>query len=194
MALGGTIRGKKTTLRLPVEADLAGYARWMADMRVRHAHRVWHEPAMPETWKKRLDDIAKDQRAILWSIESDGRLIGFALGRRWSMGEGFDLAQFVLDPDEWRKGYGFDAALALHRFLFDYLGLQRSAGEIRVDNVAALRIADRLGYVEYARGHAVGYRNGAYVDEVHLRMEKESWQERWSAEREYPPLAAGLTT
>ena len=42
MALGGTIRGKRTTLRTPTEDDLAGYNRWMADMRVRHLARVWH--------------------------------------------------------------------------------------------------------------------------------------------------------
>ena len=54
MALGGTIRGKTTTLRLPTDADLETYNDWMADMRVRRAHRVWNEPAMPATWKERL--------------------------------------------------------------------------------------------------------------------------------------------
>jgi hypothetical protein len=39
----------------------------------------------------------------------------------------------------------------------------------------------------------VDYRDGAYVDEVKLRMDKEAWQERWGAEREYPPLAADAT-
>src|SRR5437870_358794 len=103
MALGGTIRGRKTTLRLPVEADLETYNRWMADMR-------------------------------------------------------------------------------------------RAGVEIRADNAAGLRIADRLGYAEYARGHEVHYRDGAYVDEIQLLMSKETWYERWGAtEREYPPIAADAT-
>src|SRR5712691_8252076 len=109
MALGGTIRGKKTTLRMPEEADL----------------------------------------------EAEGRLIGLAAGDLWSMGNGFSLNQLVIAPDEWRKGYGFEAALALHRYFFDYLDLRRTAVEVRADNVPALRIAERLGYVEYARGNEV---------------------------------------
>src|SRR2546422_1936920 len=190
MALGGTIRGKKTTLRLPVEADLDAYNRWMADMRVRRAHNVWHEPAMPATWKERFKEIAKQEKTVLWSIETDGKLTGLAVGVIWGMGNGFDLSQLVIDPDEWRKGYGFDAVLALHRYLFDYLDLRRSDLALRADNAAALRIADRLGYVEYARGHQAAYRDGAYIDQVRLLMEKGTWHERWSAGREYGLLPA----
>ena len=193
MALGGTIRGKKTTLRLPTEADLETYNGWMADMRVRRAHRVWHEPAMPATWKERFKEIAKEKESILWSIDTDGKLIGFALGHLWTIGNAFDVIHFLIDPDEWRKGYGFDAALALHRYLFDYLDLRLATTEFRADNAAALKIVAKLGYIEFARGHEVHYRDGAYVDEIKLRMDKETWQERWSTEREYPPLAADAT-
>ncbi len=194
MALGGTIRGKTTTLRLPAEADLETYNRWMADMRVRRAHSVWHEPAMPATWKDRFKETAKEKMDVLWSIDADGHLVGLAAGSFWSVTEsGFTLRQFVIDPDQWRNGYGFDAALALHRYLFDYLDLRRSGVEIRADNVAGLRIAGRLGYAEYARGHDVHYRDGGYVDEVQLFMPKETWHERWAAEREYGPVAADAT-
>ncbi|TME70709.1 MAG: GNAT family N-acetyltransferase [Chloroflexi bacterium] len=193
MALGGTIRGKKTTLRLPVEADLETYNRWMAELRVRHAHRVWHEPAMPATWKERFKEIAKDKQNVLWSIDAAGKLVGFAVGHVWSMGNGFDLNHFLIDPEEWRKGYGSDSALALHRYLFDYLDLRLVTVDLRADNAAGIRIAERLGYAEYARGHQVHYRDGAYVDDIKLRMDKATWQERWSAEREYPPLAADAT-
>jgi RimJ/RimL family protein N-acetyltransferase len=195
MALGGTIRGKTTTLRLPAEADLETYNRWMADMRVRRAHSVWYEPAMPATWKERFKEIAKDKMDVLWSIDADGRLVGFATGSFWSVTEsGFSLRQFVIDPEEWRKGYGFDAALALHRYLFDYLDLRRSGVEIRADNAAGFRVAERLGYAEYARGHEVHYRDGGYVDEIQLFMPKEMWHERWGAtEREYGPLGADAT-
>jgi RimJ/RimL family protein N-acetyltransferase len=195
MALGGTIRGKMTTLRLPGEADLDAYNRWMGDMRVRRAHRVWHEPAMPATWKERFKETAKDKMGVLWSIDADARLVGFAIGSFWSVTQlGFTMRQLVIDPDERRKGYGFDAALALHRYLFDYLDLPRVGVEIRADNTAALRIGERLGYVEYARGHEVHYRDGAYVDEIQLFMGKDAWEERWGAtEREYAPLATDVT-
>jgi RimJ/RimL family protein N-acetyltransferase len=194
MALGGTIRGKTTTLRLPVEADLETYNRWMADMRIRRAHSVWHEPAMPATWKERFKEAAKDKMGVVWSIDAAGRLVGFAAGSFWSVTQlGFTLRQFVIDPDQWRKGYGFDAALALHRYFFDYIDLPRVGIELRADNVAAQRITERLGYIEYARGHEVHYRDGTYVDEVQLFMDKDAWRERWGTEREYAPLAPEAT-
>jgi RimJ/RimL family protein N-acetyltransferase len=193
MALGGTIRGKSTTLRLPSQADLETYGRWMADVRVRRAHSVWQEPAMPATWKERFKEIAKDKQSVLWSIDADDRLVGFALGHLWPMGNGFDVMQLVIDPDVWHQGRGSDAALALHRYLFDYLDLRLVTVDLRADNTAALAIAEKLGYTEFAHGHEVHYRDGAYVDELKLRMDKETWQERWNAEREYPPLAAEAT-
>ena len=194
MALGGTIRGKKTTLRLPAEADLETYNRWMADMRARRAQAVWHEPAMPSTWKERFKETAKDKQLVLWSIDAGGKLVGLAVGSLWPMGNGFDVNRFVIDPDEWRHGYGFDAALALHRYVFDYLDLRVATVDVRADNAAGLKIAEKLGYTEYAHGHDVHYRDGTYVDELKLRMDKDTWQERWSAEREYAPLAADATT
>jgi RimJ/RimL family protein N-acetyltransferase len=175
---------------MPLESDLDAYGRWAADMRVRRAHRIWHEPAMPATWQERLKEIAKEQRAVLWSIEADGNVVGMAAARMWSGDNGVDLNHFTIDPDRWRSGIGFDVALALHRYFFDYLDLRLSAVDLHADNAAALRIAERLGYVEYARGHEVRYRDGGYVDEVKLLLRKETWRERWPDEREYEKLPA----
>jgi len=188
MALGGTVRGTKTTLRMPVEADLDGHQRWAADLAARRAHSVWHEPAMPATWKERLAEAAKDKQTLLWSIDAEGTLVGFAVAHLWSLGNAVDINRFLVEPERWRKGYGFDAALAIHRYFFDYLDLRRVNVDLRADNAAALRIAERLGYVEYARGHEAHYRDGSYVDEVKLFVDKEAWQQRFSGEREYPPL------
>lgn len=174
---------------MPIEADLPAYNDWMADMRVRRAHWVWHEPAMPATWKERLAEAAKEKQPLLWSIEADGTLVGLAIARLWSIGNAVDLNHLVVDPDRWRRGYGCDAALALHRFFFDYLDLGRVQADARADNAAALRIAEAMGYVEYARGHDAHYRDGSYVDEVKLVVEKEAWRQRWASEREYPPVS-----
>lgn len=195
MALGGIVRGTATILRTPTEDDLGPIARWMADMRLRHAAAVWHEPAMPATWKERFTEQTKDKGDVLWSIDASGTLVGLVIVS-WGWEPRRDTAHidhFVVAPDEWRRGYGWDAALALHRYLFDYLDLRRSSVEMRGDNAAGRRIADRLGYVEYGHGHDVFYRDGAYVDQSNLLMERATWDERWgAAHREYAPL--GTTT
>jgi len=193
MALGGTIKGKTTTLRTPVEDDLGAYGRWMADMRLRALIRPWHEPAMPATWKERLAEQTKDKGSALWSIEADARIVGLVrVGFGWEPHrDSAHIHQFLIVPEEWRKGYGFDAALALHRYLFDYLDLRRATVAFTAENAGARRIAERLGYSEFAHKHEVHYRDGAFVDEFELLMDRPAWDERWGkTEREYQPMGA----
>lgn len=186
MALGGIIRGKTSTLRTPVEADLAAFNRWMADLRLRHATRIWQEPAMPATWKERFTEQTKEQNAVLWSIESGGTLAGlvrFEFG--WNDRTFGWIDQFVVDPEQWRRGIATDASIALHRYLFDYLDLRRVNLTVRADNAAGAKVAARLGYTEFARGNDVFYRDGGYVGEIWLLCEREAWDTRYPNEREY---------
>jgi len=192
--LGGIVRGKLTTLRVPKEDDLTHVNAWMADMRVRRGGHVWSEPAALETWKERLKEAAKAERQILWAIEAEGHAIGIAAVEVWPdpLG-GVDIRFFILDAGAWRRGYGWDAALALHRYLFDYLDLKVATVTLPADNAGALRIADRLGYREFGHGHSAYYRDGAYADRVELRFDRATWDERWPAEREYAALAPDVT-
>ena len=95
------------------------------------------------------------------------------------------IDQFVIDPDAWHNGFGTDAALALHRYLFDYLDLRRVNTTIRADNAAAAKIAARIGYGEFGRGADVFFRDGGYVGEIWLLCERAAWDERFPNEREY---------
>ncbi len=196
---GGVVRGTKTTLRLPRDADLDAHKRWAADMRVRRAGPIgrWHEPAATETWKERWAEQAKEKTSVLWSIDAGGAggagdsLAGYV---RLSF-EGAPhsdkviLHQLVIDPDHERKGYGWDAALALHRWIFDFMNLRMAVVDgIAADDIGRQRILEKLGYERFGHGHAVYYRDGAYVDQYLYQMELPTWNERWPNEREYPPL------
>ncbi len=188
--LGGVVRGKLVTLRTPREDDLSFIGALMADMRVRREGPLWGEPATLATWKERLKDAATDQRVVLWTVESAGRPVGI-VGIRFGHNEprDSDVEQLIIDPGLWGRGLGLDAALALHRYLFDYLEGRVCAASLAADNSPALRIAEKLGYREFARGHEVYYRDGTYTDQVSLRFDRATWDERWAAtEREYATL------
>jgi RimJ/RimL family protein N-acetyltransferase len=195
--LGGTVRGKRTTLRLPTEADLAAHARWSADLRIRRAGPLgrWHEPAMPATWKERFVEQAKDKTSILWSIDAGDALVGYLRVRydNAPASDAVELEQLVIDPAEQRKGYGWDAALTLHRWIFDLQHLRMAmAMHVAADDTGRRRILEKLGHRSFAQGHDRSYRDGAYVDAHHYQMFLETWDERWGAtEREYGPLAPG---
>lgn len=194
---GGTVRGTLTTLRLPVDADLALHQRWAADMRVRRAGPIgrWHEPAATATWKERWTEQAKDKADVLWSIAAGGATVGYARIHfdGAPRAEIVSLEQFVIDPDHERKGYGWDAALTLHRWIFDIMDLRMAATDrIAADDLGRQRILEKLGYARFGHGHAVYYRDGAYVDQYLYQMDKDTWNERWPNEREYAPLADEL--
>lgn len=193
--LGGIVRGKLTTLRVPTADDLPHVNAWMADMRVRRGGHLWGEPAAQDTWKERLKEAAKAERQILWVIEAESRAIGVAAVEVWPdpLG-GVDLRFFTLDAGVWGHGYGGDAALALHRYLFDYLDLKVATLTLPSDNTGGLRIAERLGYRKFGQGHEVYYRDGAYADQLQMRFDRAVWDERWGErEREYASLAADVT-
>ena len=201
---GGTVRGRTTTLRVPAEADLGAHRRWAADMRLRRAGPIgrWHEPAATATWKERWAEQAKDRSSVLWSIdagdtsnadggEAGGRLVGYARIRFEGAphADAISINQLVIDPEHGRKGYGWDAALTLHRWAFDFMNLRLAATDrVAADDIARQRIFEKLGYVRFGHGHDVYYRDGAYVDQYLYQMDRDTWHERWPQEREYPPL------
>jgi RimJ/RimL family protein N-acetyltransferase len=190
---GGTVRGKTTTLRVPAEADLEAHKRWAADLRVRRAGPIgrWHEPAATATWKERWTEQAKDKTTVLWSIDADRALVGYARIRFDGAphADAIGIDQYVIDPDHGRRGYGWDAALALHRWAFDFMNMRLAVTDrIATDDIARQRILEKLGYQRFGHGHAVYYRDGAYVDQYLYQMDRDTWHERWPDEREYPPL------
>lgn len=190
---GGTVRGKKTTLRVPADADLEAHKRWAADMRIRRAGPVgrWHEPAATATWTERWAEQAKDKASVLWSIAAADQLVGYARIHFDGAPHADSIAidQFVIDPEHERKGYGWDAALTLHRWAFDFMNLRLAViDRVAADDVGRQRILERLGYVRFGHGQGVYYRDGAYVDQYLYQMERDTWNERWPDEREYPPL------
>jgi aminoglycoside 6'-N-acetyltransferase len=190
--LGGTIRGKRVTLRTPREEDLGLVARLAADPQVRREGQLWGEPASLATWKDRLKEAASDNDGVTWIIESEGSPVGIArLGIERGDRRGY-IQELTIDPEMWGRGLGTDAAIALHRYLFDYLDWKGCTIELATDNTRALRIAARLGYGEFGRGHDVYFRDGAYTDDVWLRFDRATWDERWIGEREYAPFTEGI--
>jgi RimJ/RimL family protein N-acetyltransferase len=190
---GGTVRGKTTTLHVPEDPDLEAHKRWAADMRVRRAGRIgrWHEPAATATWKERWTEQAKDRTSVLWSIRAGETIVGYARIQfeGGPHAEVIGIQQFVIDPEQQGKGYGWDSALALHRWIFDFMNMRMAATDrIAADDKGRQRILEKLGHVRFGHGHAVYYRDGAYVDQFLYQMERDTWNERWPDEREYPPL------
>jgi RimJ/RimL family protein N-acetyltransferase len=59
---------------------------------------------------------------------------------------------YALDPRHWRQGLATEAGMAVLRFAFAELGLERVAAATDVPNVASARVLERLGMALDRRG------------------------------------------
>ena len=162
------MRGKRTVLRTPVEDDLASYSRWMADLRVRHASQIWHEPAMPATWKERLKEQA---RARVCLVDRARDALGRLGACRISMAPPREPPALLLDPEVAQGPAGRGARPS--PLFFDYL--DRNAGRrLRADQVAALRIAEKTATTFSSRA-TIPYRERCIRDRSAVMLRR--WDE-----------------
>jgi RimJ/RimL family protein N-acetyltransferase len=186
--LGGIVRGKRVTLRTTTEADLTDHLRWHADAEATAWMPERPRPQSLDQRKEWLKEIGKDESQTHYEIAEGDSHIGYCsfkvewprTDRIWSMGTLF------LAPEARGRGLGADAARALHRFAIDYHGLERGDVWLYRDDVRGRRLFESLGYVEYAHGHEVFYREGRYWDDWRAYLEDREFRRRFPEEREYP--------
>jgi RimJ/RimL family protein N-acetyltransferase len=110
--------------------------------------------------------------SVLFLVRLDGRVIGeqnlqaaeFAVTREVDSGSWLGLRHH-------RRGIGTEMRAAVLMFAFDHLGATRARSGAFVDNVASLRVSEKLGYRR--DGTVTCTRRGARVDEVRLLLERD---------------------
>jgi len=139
-------------------------------------------PASPEAVKKRYEAIEKkmetDRNLFYFTIRlrPDDRLIGFAQIYWIEWAGGYARLQLGIGlPDERGKGYGSEALRLLLRYAFSELNLFRLDAIVGEDNLAAMRLFQKAGFVEEVRQRQALYRDGRRWDLIGLGLLKEEW-------------------
>jgi ribosomal-protein-alanine N-acetyltransferase len=88
----------------------------------------------------------------MWTarIRKSASRVGLISVTKHKDGQEFELS-YQFHPKAWGRGYGFEAASAVLRFLREKRGLQRLIAETQVANVASCRLLERLGMSEQQR-------------------------------------------
>ena len=107
-----------------------------------------------ETERLLIRRITRKDMAALFAImgkpevilKESGNLIGQA-GLMKSIINGNEAVElgYILDNAYWHNGYGTEAARACLEYAFEELGLKTVCCSIRPENVASIRVAERLG-------------------------------------------------
>ena len=112
--------------------------------------------AYPTPWSRSMfaSELAKPTSICLGAFEGD-RLVGYTINSRYV--DAWHVMNVAVDPDYHRRGI----ATALLNHLFDLTAADERRGytlEVRVSNHEAIRLYEKLGFVER------GLRRGYYTD------------------------------
>ena len=105
-----------------------------------------------------------------WIIEHQGRVIGY-IGM-WAPPE----FGFILHPDAWGQGLGFEAAAAYLDHAVATHDIEAVTADVDPRNAASLKLLIKLGFVETHRAEKTFEINGVWVDSVYLALPRSSWR------------------
>lgn len=121
------------------------------------------------SWERRLSAPIADTHVLV--AESGGRVVGasglFPIGRNPRLRH---QAMFGISVDPEAQGQGVGRALttALLALADDYLGLERVALDVYVDNARARALYERLGFALEGTQRMAAFRRGTYVDSFRM--------------------------
>jgi RimJ/RimL family protein N-acetyltransferase len=81
------------------------------------------------------------------------------------------------DKSYWDQGYGTDAMLLLLEHAFMTLNLNRVDLHVFEHNQRALKVYNKIGFIEEGRLRDYGYRNGEYFDTLIMSILRAEWLE-----------------
>jgi RimJ/RimL family protein N-acetyltransferase len=124
-----------------------------------------------ERWLAGMVAAAPDESAD-FVVELDGRVIGKA--GIWKLPE----IGFILHPDAWGRGLGFEAMRAVIGHAFRRFAVPAITADVDPRNAASLALLDRLGFVVTGRAERTYEIAGRYCDSVYLALPRVDWTAR----------------
>lgn len=175
------ILGKRVLLRAIEEEDLPLLHRWANDPEIWANLGGWHFPSSFDSMKAWFAGLRTDQLNQRFAIETrDGReLIGTAnlVSIDWKNNHAFH--GMMLGPLDLRgKGYGLDTVMAVMRYAFDELHLERLDGDIIEHNEPSYRLyVGKCGWKEEGRLRRWHFRQGRYWDKIVVGVTRDDYAE-----------------
>lgn len=174
-----SVPGKVVSLRAVEEADLPLLHQWANDESLWRLLGGWRFPSSFESARAWFSSLQSDQTNHRWAIEAieTGELIGTAnlTGLDWKNRHAHH--GMMLGPLDMRgKGYGRDTVMAVMRYAFDELGLERLDGDIIEFNEASHRLyVGKCGWQEEGRQRRWHYREGRFWDRIIVGVTREDY-------------------
>jgi RimJ/RimL family protein N-acetyltransferase len=183
------IRGKKVDLRPVEDSDLPLIHQWM------NHPEVWRymDYERPYSAADVREDIETSRRegqpfTILVGDRPIGRI---GLNRFRGRDRICAIYMFIGEPAFWGQGYARDACMALLAYAFDRTDLNQVELWTLADNVRAIAMYRRCGFVEEATLRQRSFKAGQWVDHLVMSVNREEFD---GARSEWDRSSASAST
>ncbi len=172
------ITGKKVLLRAIEEEDLPTLHRWANDPDIWYMLDGWHFPSSMAYMKKWLMSVEDDPLNKRFAIEApDLGLIGTVnlVEIDWKNNHAF-TGLLLGDKDIRGKGYGVDTFMAIERYAFEELHLERLDGSVIEYNKIALNmITKKCGWKVEGTQRNWYFRKNRYWDRIVVGITRQDY-------------------
>lgn len=160
------IYGKKVILRAIEKEDVTLITEMFNDPEIEHLVEGWSFPLSELAEQKWMENNLNnsDIRLAIQAIDTDAS-IGIATLNNidWKNRRAFHGMK-ISNKANRRQGYGTDTAMAIMRYSFDELGLNRLDGSWLESNLASKKMYEKIGWkIEGCRKKYI-YKNGNWFD------------------------------
>jgi len=163
------IKGKRVTLRGIEREDLLLLQPWSNDPEVQYQLGGWHFPSSAVVMERWFESLQSDELNQRFAIDTEQHgLIGTAnlVNINWKDRNAFH-GMLLGDKDIRGQGYGTDTVMAIMRYAFEELGLERLDGSVIEYNEASLRLyLGRCGWREEGRKKNWYWRKNRFWDKI----------------------------
>ena len=174
------IKGKKIFLRAFEKEDLTLLKKWANDPDIQYMLGGWHFPTNENDQEKWFNSISCNSLNQRFAIETkELGLIGMAniVDIDWKNKNAFH-GMMLGDKETRGKGYAVDAVMAIMKFAFEELGLQRLDGSMIEYNEASLKMyIGKCGWKEEGRQREWYYRKDRFWDRIMVGITKSDYHE-----------------
>jgi len=173
-------KGKFVTLRPIEEEDLEFVRTLFNDPELESLVVGWSWPVSRYQHKKWFEKISADTNSIRYIIETkeDGP-VGTSGWQPidWKNRIAASIGIRIINKQLRSKGIGIDTCMAMLKYIFDELQLNRTDSEVIEYNKASIKLLEKLGYkLEGVRRNYI-YKNGKYYDLLLYGLLKEEYYE-----------------
>lgn len=175
------IKGKFVTLRAPELADLDKLHLWSNDPDIWKLVGGWHFPfskRSTEEWiKSRKDNNLTEH--VFCIDDLDGNLLGTAnlVSIDWKNRNAFH-GMMIGETGNRGKGYALDSVMAIMRYAFDQLGLERLDGDVISVNTRSFDFyTKKCGWEVDGVRKNFHFRDGQFFDKILLGITRQRYRE-----------------